>query len=159
MRVGIGYDIHQFAEGRKLVLGGVEIPYIKGLEGHSDADVLLHAVCDALLGAAGESDIGKHFPNNDVTYKDISSIELLKEVNRIISSRKFSVNNIDSVILAEEPRIEPFREKMILNIASALNIDKSRINIKATTVERLGAIGRLEGISSYAVASLEENIK
>ncbi len=155
MRVGMGYDIHAFVEGRKLILGGVEIPYIKGLEGHSDADALVHAICDSLLGAAGLNDIGKHFPNNDITYKDISSLELLKEVNKMLLDRKFKISNIDCVVLAQEPKIEPFKDKMISNIANALNIETEKINIKATTAERLGSIGRAEGIASYAVALLE----
>lgn len=155
MRVGIGYDIHAFSEGRKLVLGGVEIPYIKGLEGHSDADVLVHAICDAILGAAGLDDIGRHFPNNDITYKNISSLELLREVAKLTSDN-FVINNVDSVILAQEPKIEPFREQMVSNIAKILKIEGNKINIKATTTERLGSIGRVEGIASYAIVAINE---
>lgn len=156
MRIGLGYDIHALNEGRKLILGGVEIPYIKGLEGHSDADVLVHAICDALLGAAGESDIGKKFPNNDITYKDISSLELLKEVTRIVSSKGYIINNIDSVVIAQEPNIDPFKEEMISKIAETVNLETNKINIKATSAEHLGSIGRIEGIASYAIVLLRE---
>lgn len=150
----MGYDIHRTAEGRKLVLGGVEISYLKGLEGHSDADVLLHAICDAVLGAIGEGDIGRHFPNTDSKYKDISSLLLLKHVWGMASSRKFKVKNIDTVLIADEPKIEPFKDKMIDNISQVLNVKKDLINIKATTSEGVGTIGRGEAMAAYAVVLL-----
>lgn len=154
MRIGIGYDIHRLIQGRKLFLGGIEIPYMKGLEGHSDSDVLLHAVCDALLGAAGCGDIGMHFPNTNSKFKDISSIELLKRVVKIISKKGFRASNIDTVLIAEEPKILPFKERMISAIAKAIGIKKEYVSVKATTSEGLGAIGRGEGIAAYAVASV-----
>ena len=153
-RVGIGYDIHRLVDGRKLVLGGVEIPFDKGLEGHSDADVLLHSICDAMLGAAGEGDIGIQFPNTDVSFKGISSLELLKRTKNIIMQKGFSVSNLDSVVIAEAPKILPYRDAMISNIAGALEIDISQVNVKATTSEGIGAIGKGEGISAYAVCLL-----
>ncbi len=156
MRVGIGYDIHRLMEGNKLILGGVEIPYIKGLVGYSDADVLLHAVCDAMLGALGLGDIGRHFPNNDPRYKGASSIGLLEKVNDLIRQKRYCVNNVDIVVIAEEPEIRAFRADMKKKISDILRIDQSRINIKATTNEGVGSIGRGEAIASYAVATLEE---
>jgi len=156
MRVGIGYDIHRLVEDRRLFLGGVEIPYVKGLLGYSDGDVLLHAISDAILGGMGSGDIGVHFPNTDPQYKDISSLELLKKVAAIAVSKKFTINNIDSVILAEEPKIYPFRQKMIDIISATLGIKKDRINIKATTNEGVGSLGKGEAIAAYAVVSLEE---
>ncbi|MFA5148177.1 MAG: 2-C-methyl-D-erythritol 2,4-cyclodiphosphate synthase [Candidatus Omnitrophota bacterium] len=156
MRVGLGYDIHRFVEGRSLFLGGVEIPYIKGLEGYSDADVLLHAICDSLLGAMGMDDIGIHFPNNDPKFKGISSIELLHRVAVMAGERKFSIVNVDSTLIMEEPKILPFKAKMRKTIASVLGIDENRVNVKATTQEGVGAIGRGEAIAAYAVASVEE---
>ncbi|MFA5315984.1 MAG: 2-C-methyl-D-erythritol 2,4-cyclodiphosphate synthase [Dehalococcoidales bacterium] len=156
MRVGLGYDIHRLVEGRSLFLGGVEIPYIKGLEGYSDADVLLHAICDSLLGAMGMDDIGIHFPNNDPKFKGISSIELLHRVAVMAAERKFSIVNVDSTLIMEEPKILPFKAKMRKTIASVLGIDENRVNVKATTQEGVGAIGRGEAIAAYAVASVEE---
>ncbi|MFA5335670.1 MAG: 2-C-methyl-D-erythritol 2,4-cyclodiphosphate synthase [Candidatus Omnitrophota bacterium] len=156
MRVGLGYDIHRLVEGRNLFLGGVEIPYIKGLEGYSDADVLLHAICDSLLGAMGMDDIGIHFPNNDPRFKGISSIELLHRVAVMAGERKFRIVNVDSTLIMEEPKILPFKAKMRKTIASVLGIDENRVNVKATTQEGVGAIGRGEAIAAYAVASVEE---
>jgi len=156
MKIGIGYDIHRLMEGRKLILGGVEIPYIKGLFGHSDADVLLHAISDAMLGAAGLGDIGRHFPNNDPRYKGASSADLLEKVNSIVKGKKYSVNNVDVVVVAEEPKIARFVESMRKKISGVLKINTSSINIKATTNEGVGSIGRGEAISSYAVVTLEE---
>ena len=156
MRIGLGYDIHRLIEGRKLFLGGVEIPYIKGLDGYSDADVLLHAICDAILGAMGKDDIGIHFPNDDPTLKGISSLELLHKVSVLAEKSGFRVINIDSTLILEEPKLLPFKAKMKKTIASVLNIDEGRINVKATTQEGVGAIGRGEAIAAYAVASVEE---
>ena len=154
MRVGLGYDVHKLVEGRRLIMGGVEIPYEKGLLGHSDADVLLHAIMDALLGAAALGDIGKHFPDTDEKYKGISSIELLKEVGKLLEEKMFVINNIDATIIAQRPKVGPYREQMIKNIAGALKIDESLVNVKATTEEGLGFTGKGEGISSQAIASL-----
>lgn len=151
-RVGIGFDVHKFAFGRKLILGGVEIPSEKGLEGHSDADVLLHAICDALLGAAALGDIGKHFPNTDDRYKNISSLILLEKTNELIASQNFVVANIDSTIIAERPKLLPYIEEMTEKISEVLKINKSQISIKATTSEKLGFTGREEGIVAMAVA-------
>lgn len=156
MKVGIGYDLHRLAEGRKLIIGGVQIPSVKGLVGHSDADVLLHAICDALLGAAGEGDIGRHFPDDELGYKDISSVELLKKVDSVIRQKGFRINNLDSVVIAEEPRLDPFKEKMQEIIARTLGLAKEQVNIKATTGEGTGAIGRGEAIASTAIVLLEE---
>ena len=156
MRVGIGYDIHRFVEGRPLMLGGVEIPHIMGLEGHSDGDALLHAICDAILGAAGLDDIGHQFPVNDDRYLNISSIELVREVSEKVNKKGFKVEYIDSVIILEEPKIAPFKDKMRREIAPALGIDINSINIKATTQEGIGAIGRGEALAAYAVACLNE---
>ena len=154
MRVGMGYDVHRLVEGRRLILGGVEIPFEKGLLGHSDGDVLLHAICDALLGAAGKGDIGQHFPDTNPEYKDISSLVLLEKVKGLI--KEYRINNIDSIIVAQEPKLAPYLEKMKENITQVLKIDKSKINIKATTTEKLGPTGRGEGIAAYAMVSLEE---
>ncbi|WP_213997215.1 MULTISPECIES: 2-C-methyl-D-erythritol 2,4-cyclodiphosphate synthase [Tepidanaerobacter] len=156
MRIGIGYDVHRLIEGRKLILGGVAIPFEKGLLGHSDADVLVHAINDALLGAAALGDIGTHFPDTDIKYKDISSILLLKEVKKILSEAGYKVVNIDSVICAERPKLSPYINEMRENIAAALAIDKNRVSIKATTTEKLGFEGREEGISSQAVCLIEK---
>ena len=149
-KIGIGYDIHRLVEGRKLVLGGVEIPNKKGLEGHSDADVVLHAVCDAILGALGKGDIGEHFPNTDKKYKDISSMVLLERVNELLQSEGYRVGNIDTVILAEEPKLKEYKTQMRFHIAYTLAMDESCVNIKATTQEGLGPIGNKEGIAAYA---------
>ena len=156
MRIGIGYDVHKLVAGRKLVLGGVVIPFEKGLLGHSDADVLVHAVCDALLGAAGLGDIGRHFPNTDHKYKDISSLILLAETNTMIRNKGFTIRNIDTIIFAEAPKINPFHKQMQENLAHTVEVDPGCINIKATTTESLGAIGKGEGIAAMSVALLEE---
>ncbi|MBI5417488.1 2-C-methyl-D-erythritol 2,4-cyclodiphosphate synthase [Candidatus Poribacteria bacterium] len=154
IRVGFGYDIHIFTSGRKLVLGGVEIPYSFGLLGHSDADVLLHAICDAILGAAALGDIGKHFPNTDKKFKGISSLILLKHVVKKIAVKKFSIINIDSTVVAEQPKISKYIHLMANTISPVLEIPPACINIKATTAEGLGAVGRKEGIAAYATALL-----
>ncbi|MFH0840317.1 MAG: 2-C-methyl-D-erythritol 2,4-cyclodiphosphate synthase [Candidatus Omnitrophota bacterium] len=156
MRIGIGYDFHRLVKERKLFLGGVEIPYTKGLEGHSDADVVLHAICDALLGAAGFGDIGQHFPDYEPKYKGISSKELLKTVNAMLEKDKWRIGNIDIIMVMEEPKISPFREKIRVSIAETLNIDKEKVNIKATTTEGVGALGRGEAIAAQAAALLEK---
>ena len=155
MRIGQGYDVHPLVPGRKLVIGGVEIPHAKGLQGHSDADVLLHAICDALLGAAGLGDIGRHFPDSDSRYKGIDSRILLREVAARLSQLKLKVVNIDATIVAQEPRMTPHMPRMIANIAADLGISAGVINLKATTTERLGAIGRGEGIAAQAVALID----
>jgi len=157
LRIGIGYDVHSLQLGRKLVLGGVEIPYPSGLLGHSDADVLLHAICDALLGAAGLGDIGKHFPDSDRRYEGISSLLLLAEVNSLLNHEAgYKVRNIDSTVVAQEPRLADHIDAMRKTIAQQLGIEESRINVKATTTEKLGFEGRCEGISAHAVALIEE---
>ena len=156
MRVGLGYDIHRLKKGRPLILGGVKIKFNKGLWGYSDADVLAHAIGDSLLGAAGLGDLGKYFPDTDPKYKGISSLDILKEIKGLISKNNFKIINIDSVILIQEPKIAPYQDKMKKNIASALKINPKQVNLKATTTEKLGAIGRGEGISSYAVVLLQE---
>jgi len=153
-RVGNGYDVHKLVEGRKLILGGVEIPYEKGLLGHSDADVLVHSIMDALLGACGESDIGSHFPDNDIQYKGISSLLLLERVKDILRSKGYSIGNIDSIITAEKPKLSPYIDEMKGNIADILQLDKDCVGVKATTSEGLGYTGRGEGISAYAVVSI-----
>ncbi len=155
MRIGFGYDVHKFVKGRKLILGGVEIEYIRGLQGHSDADVLLHSICDSILGAAGLKDIGHYFPNTDEKWKDISSLVLLKECGKLIKHKKFKISNIDSTILLEEPKISPHINKMKEKIASALKIKKSQVSVKATTCEGLGFIGRKLGCSAYSVCLLK----
>jgi len=156
MRVGIGYDVHKLVEGRKLIMGGVEIPYEKGLLGHSDADVLVHAIMDAMLGAAALGDIGKYFPDTDERYKGISSIELLKHVGKLLEDNMYIVGNIDATIIAQRPKLSPYREQMIKNIAQALGISENQVSIKATTEEGLGFTGALEGISSQAVCLLNQ---
>lgn len=155
MRVGIGYDIHRLVKGRPLFLGGVSIPSTYGLLGHSDADVLLHAVCDALLGAVGEKDIGYHFPNTDLRYKDISSLELLCHVGKILKKRRYKINNIDVVVIAEKPKIAEYVGQMKKNIADVFSISEDILCIKATTNEGVGDIGRGKAIAAYAVASVE----
>jgi len=155
MRIGNGYDVHRLVKGRKLILGGVTIPFEKGLLGHSDADVLLHAVCDALLGAAGLGDIGLHFPDTDIQYKDISSMKLLSKICSMIADKGFAVVNLDTVILAEAPKISPYREEMKKKIAKAAGIEPKNINIKASTSEGLGFTGRGEGLAAMAIVLLE----
>lgn len=154
-RVGFGFDVHRFAEGRPLMVGGVEIPFPRGLAGHSDADVLLHAICDALLGAMGQGDIGQLFPNHDPEYKDIPSILLLEEVYRIATERKWRVVNIDSTVVAEAPKMASHRTEMESRIAQTLRMDGGGVSVKATTTEGLGYTGRGEGMAAYAVALLE----
>jgi 2-C-methyl-D-erythritol 2,4-cyclodiphosphate synthase len=156
IRSGIGYDAHRLVEGRKLVLGGVEIPHDRGLDGHSDADVLLHAIADALLGAMGEGDIGKHFPNTDETIRGISSLEILSSVRSLLAEKNARAINIDATVVAEAPKLQPHIDKMRNKIANALACEPSRINIKATTNEGLGAIGRGEGMIALATASVED---
>ncbi|MCF2682691.1 2-C-methyl-D-erythritol 2,4-cyclodiphosphate synthase [Faecalicatena contorta] len=155
MRVGMGYDVHRLVEDRNLILGGVIIPYEKGLLGHSDADVLLHAIMDALLGAAALGDIGKHFPDTDPQYKGISSIRLLEHVGQLIEDRMYVIGNIDATIIAQRPKMAPYIEIMRQNVANALHIEVDQINIKATTEEGLGFTGSGEGISAQAIACLE----
>lgn len=152
MRIGFGYDIHRLVKDRELILGGVTIPFEKGLIGHSDADVLTHAICDALLGAAGEGDIGCHFPDNEPAFKDVSSIYLLSQTYEIIRGKGFSVVNIDATIMAESPRLQPYRVAMQQNIAATLENVTERVNVKATTMEGLGMIGRGEGMAAMSVA-------
>ena len=154
MRIGQGYDVHRLVEGRKLILGGVEIPYEQGLLGHSDADVLLHAVMDALLGAAALGDIGQHFPDSDERYKGISSVELLKEVGKILQENGYLIENIDSTVIAQRPKLLPYRPQMAKNIADALGIEPDQVSVKATTEEGLGFTGAGEGISAQAIALL-----
>ena len=154
MRIGQGYDVHRLVEGRTLIIGGVDIPYEKGLLGHSDADVLLHAVMDALLGAAALGDIGQHFPDSDERYKGISSIVLLKEVGKILQENGYMIENIDSTVIAQRPKLLPYRPQMAENIAAALGIEKEQVSVKATTEEGLGFTGTGEGISAQAIALL-----
>lgn len=156
MRVGMGYDVHRLTAGRKLILGGVEIPYGKGLLGHSDADVLVHAVMDALLGAAALGDIGKHFPDTDPEYEGVSSIRLLEHVGRLLDEKGYVIENIDATIVAQRPKMRPYIEQMRENIATALRIETDQVNLKATTEEGLGFTGTGEGISSQAVCAVEK---
>ncbi len=151
----MGYDVHKLVENRKLIIGGVEIPYEKGLLGHSDADVLLHAIMDALLGAAAKGDIGKHFPDNDERFKGISSIKLLEEVGKILKEEEYSISNIDATIIAQKPKMLPYIQQMRENIAKVLNINIGQVNIKATTEEGLGFTGDGSGISSQAICLIE----
>lgn len=153
---GIGYDVHPLIEGRDLFLGGVQVAYPMGLQGHSDADVLLHAIMDAILGAAGQGDIGEHFPDTSVKYKGISSLLLLQQVAIVTEKAGFTIMNIDAVLLAEEPKIRPYKKEMCARIAKALGMDVSRVNIKATTNEGLGFIGAKKGMAAYATASLRK---
>lgn len=156
MRIGMGYDVHKLTKDRELIVGGVHIPHDKGLAGHSDADVLVHAVMDALLGAAALGDIGKHFPDTDETYKDAASIELLKRVGELIDEKLFVVENIDGTIIAQNPKMRPYIDQMRQNIADALAIDIEQVNVKATTEEGLGFTGSEEGISAQAICALEK---
>ncbi len=156
MRAGIGYDIHRLVDERKLYLGGVEIPYVKGLLGYSDGDVLFHAISDAILGALSLGDIGQHFPDTDPQYKDIPSRNLLAKVVEMMEKKNYAINNVDTMIIAEEPKIGPFRDKMIDTLTGILKIQKDRVNIKATTNEGVGALGRGDAIAAYAVVTLEE---
>jgi 2-C-methyl-D-erythritol 2,4-cyclodiphosphate synthase len=156
MRIGHGYDAHRFAAGERLVLGGVDIPYDKGLAAHSDGDVALHALCDALIGAAGGGDIGRHFPDDDPSYENIDSRILLRRVIATLGDQRLSVGNADVTIVAEEPRLATHVAQMRANIAADLGIDDSRVNVKATTTEKMGFVGRGEGIAAHAVVLLEE---
>lgn len=153
-RVGHGYDVHKLVEDRKLIIGGVEIPHYKGLLGHSDADVLAHAICDALLGAAALGDIGKHFPDNDDRYKDIDSLVLLEKVCELIRNKGYEISNVDSTILAQAPKLRPYIDEMRSNLAKAMKLDIDELSVKATTEERLGFTGREEGIAAHAVVLL-----
>jgi len=154
-RIGNGYDVHRLIKGRKLILGGVEIPHGLGLDGHSDADVLCHALCDSLLGASGAGDLGKYFPDTDNKWKGVSSLVLLEKSGELVAERGFQISNIDTTIVAQQPKIGPHIESMTTNISETLKIDPTQINIKATTTERLGFTGREEGIAAYAVALLQ----
>ncbi|MDR2023237.1 MAG: 2-C-methyl-D-erythritol 2,4-cyclodiphosphate synthase [Hungatella sp.] len=154
MRIGQGYDVHKLAEGRDLILGGVKIPYEKGLLGHSDADVLVHAVMDALLGAAALGDIGEHFPDTDPIYKGVSSIELLKRVGELLEEKGYVIENIDATVIAQKPKLLTYRPEMVKNIGEALKLPDGKVNVKATTEEGLGFTGKGEGITSQAIALL-----
>ena len=154
MRIGHGYDVHALVNGRKCIIGGVDVPHNKGLDGHSDADVLLHAICDALLGAAALGDIGKHFPPNDNTYKNADSRTLLRHVIALLKAKNYAVNNIDATVICEAPKLSPHTAQMCANIAADCNVDVSQVNIKATTTEKLGFTGRGEGIAAEAVCTL-----
>lgn len=156
IRIGHGFDVHALVAGRKCIIGGVTIPFEKGLEGHSDADVLLHAVCDALLGAAALGDIGKHFPNTDVRYKDINSRELLRHVTKLLKEKGLKASNVDATVIAEAPKLAPHIAKMCVNIAADVGLDVSCVNVKATTTERLGFTGRGEGIAAEAVCLITD---
>ncbi|WP_305045002.1 2-C-methyl-D-erythritol 2,4-cyclodiphosphate synthase [Geoalkalibacter sp.] len=155
-RIGHGYDVHRLTKERRLILGGVDIPYGLGLLGHSDADVLLHAICDAILGALGEGDIGRHFPDSDPAYCGISSLKLLREVMALAQAKGYRIGNLDATVIAQAPRLAPHVRKMVENIAEACGADVRRVNIKATTTEELGFEGRGEGISAHAVVLLEK---
>lgn len=153
-RVGHGYDVHKLVEDRKLIIGGVEIPHYKGLLGHSDADVLAHAICDALLGAAALGDIGKHFPDNDDRYKDVDSLVLLEKVCELIRNKGYEISNVDSTILAQAPKLRPYIDEMRSKLAKAMKLDIDELSVKATTEEKLGFTGREEGIAAHAVVLL-----
>ncbi len=155
-RIGNGYDVHRLAAGRKLILGGVEVPHDKGLEGHSDADALCHAICDALLGAVGAGDIGHYFPDTDSQWKDISSLVLLEKVGQVVKERGYKISNTDATIVAQQPKLAPYIDQMKQNIAKALAIGPAQVNVKATTTEKLGFPGREEGIAADAVALVEK---
>ena len=154
-RIGFGYDVHELAEGRPLILGGVTIPYIKGLRGYSDADVLTHAVIDSILGALGKGDIGQHFPDSDPAYKGVNSLFLLKEAVALARNEKFIVNNLDTTIVAQEPKLTQYLNDMKMNLSSVLGVDGHVVNVKATTTEGLGFCGREEGLAAYAVVTLK----
>ena len=155
-KIGIGYDIHRLVDERKLMLGGIEIPFVKGLLGHSDGDSVLHAICDAILGAMAKGDIGEHFPVTDPQYDNISSIELLKKVDELVKQNNYQIENIDTSIIAEEPKLGPFKKQMVRKIAQTLKIDEEKVNIKATTNEGLDAIGNCEAIAAHAVVLLSK---
>jgi len=155
IKVGIGYDVHALVEGRSLILGGVKIPHERGLLGHSDADVLIHAIMDALLGALALGDIGGHFPDHDPSYRDISSLVLLEQVMGLIKSQGYCIGNLDSIIMAERPKLAPFISEMRINLSRAIDVQESCVSVKATTTERLGFVGREEGIAAQAIVSLK----
>ena len=155
MRIGMGFDIHRLVGGRPLFLGGVRVPHPKGLQGHSDADALLHALCDALLGAVGAGDIGTYFPDTDPQWKDASSRLFVAKARELVAARQLSIGNVDLILLAEQPRMAPFREQIIRSVAQLLEVDPHRVNLKAKTMEGLGEIGAGEAIASYAVVILE----
>ena len=159
MRIGHGFDVHKLVLGRKCIIGGVEIAHEKGLDGHSDADVLLHAICDALLGAAALGDIGKHFPPSDNTYKNADSRQLLRHVIDLINNKNYKVNNIDATVICEAPKLSPHTAQMCANIAADCNIDINQVNVKATTTEKLGFTGRGEGVAAEAVCTIIVNLK
>ena len=154
-RIGNGYDVHRLIEGRKLILGGVDIPHGLGLDGHSDADVLCHALCDSLLGASGAGDLGKYFPDTDDKWKGVSSLVLLEKTGEIVTKRGYRIANLDTTIVAQQPKLAPYIEAMTRNIAETLKIDRDQVNVKASTTERLGFAGREEGIAAYAVVLLQ----
>jgi len=156
MRIGQGYDVHRLVEGRKLILGGVDVPHTVGLLGHSDADVLLHAISDAILGAIGEGDIGRHFPDTDPAFKGADSIKLLEHVMGLADAKGYRIGNVDATIVAQRPKLAPFIGQMRANISRALSCEEDRVNVKATTTEELGFAGRKEGIAAYSVALLEK---
>jgi len=156
MRIGFGYDSHRLVEGRSLILGGMEIPHERGLLGHSDADVLIHAICDAILGAVGGGDIGRHFPDTDPEYKDISSMRLLRQVSLMAEEKGFLINNVDSTIVIEKPKLAGYLHEMIMNISDVLCISQSRVNVKAKTNEGMGFVGRSEGVVAFAVVTVME---
>ena len=156
MRIGHGYDVHAFAEGRKLILGGVDIPHVKGLMGHSDADVLTHAVCDSLLGALALGDIGKHFPDTDSNFKNVNSLLLLEKVKALLAAEGYGIVNVDSTLIAQKPKLAPYIDEMRKNLANAMGIPVTDVSVKATTEERLGFTGREEGISAHAVCLIEK---
>jgi 2-C-methyl-D-erythritol 2,4-cyclodiphosphate synthase len=155
MRIGQGFDVHPLVAGRRLVIGGVDIPFEKGLQGHSDADVLLHAICDALLGAAGLGDIGQHYPDTDAKFRGIDSRALLRDVAKKLADKNLRVVNVDATLIAQAPRIAPYRSQMVENIAADLGIASAAVNVKATTTEHLGFVGRMEGIAAQAIALIE----
>lgn len=159
LRVGMGYDVHQLVSDRKLIIGGVEIPHEKGLLGHSDADVLIHAIMDALIGAIGEGDIGKHFPDTDSQYKGISSIKLLEAVSHLLKAKQATIHNIDATIIAQRPKMAPYIQTMKENIAKVLELSTHQVNIKATTEEKLGFTGSEQGISSQAIVLINQDLK
>jgi 2-C-methyl-D-erythritol 2,4-cyclodiphosphate synthase len=155
-RIGIGYDVHPLAENRPLILGGVAIPYQRGLAGHSDADCLVHAICDALLGAISAGDLGRHFPDSDPQYKDVESLFLLKKIVEMVEQKGFLISNIDAIVVAQDPLLAPYRPQMEEKIAQTASVEHEQVNVKATTTEGLGFIGRGEGIAAYAVALVEK---
>lgn len=157
IRIGFGYDVHRLVQGRPLILGGIQIPYLYGLQGHSDADVLLHAICDALLGAIGEGDIGRHFPDTDPQYRDIQSTLLLQRTMEKVKEKNFHLLNVDATLVAQKPKLAEHLPKMLIRISKILNVETERVNVKATTEEGLGFTGRGEGIAAYAVVLLEKD--